>query len=371
MKIINSLKSENVKKFLLLSFLITIITIFILILISVISCNNKTTEIISKYEINGLKENLALEEIRHQINNNTYIYAGIILILYICITILFLTALAKNEKDIKKVRAYLKQISNQNYSFNFEDISESEMSNLQQEMYKIVLELKEKSENLAKDREALSNYLADISHQIRTPLMAITAMTDAIIENEASLDENTRRFIYKISNQINQINWLVNNLLKMTQLDTKLVEFDIQKVDVQTLVALAKDNLEIFLEEKNIELKYSLKENIIIEIDKKWMLEALENILKNCIEYSKPNSVIQIECEQNPLHTEIIIIDQGKGISKEGLPKIFDKFYKGRNASSNSFGIGLSLAKSIIERHNGEIKVKSEEGKGTTFLIRV
>ena len=99
------------------------------------------------------------------------------------------------------------------------------------------------------------------------------------------------------------------------------------------------------------------------------MIEALENIIKNCIEHSKENSKIEIECTNNPLYTEIQIKDEGSGISKEDLPKIFDKFYKGKNSSSNSFGIGLSLAKSIIENHNGEILVETEENKGTRFII--
>ena len=269
------------------------------------------------------------------------------------------------------MRVYLQEIANRNYSFDLDNISESEMSNLKEEIYKIILELKEKSENLADDRETLSNYLADISHQLRTPLMAITAMTDAIIENENNLDSDTRKFIYGISNQLNQINWLVNNLLKMAQLDTKSIVLNIEQTNLKELFDTIKDNFNIFLEEKNIEIIEHIDTNIIINIDKKWMIEAIENILKNCIEYSENNSTIKIKCNQNPLYTEISIEDHGKGIFKEDLPKIFDKFYKGKNSSSNSFGIGLSLAKSIIEGHNGEIAVKSDENRGTKFIIKL
>ena len=156
----------------------------------------------------------------------------------------------------------------------------------------------------------------------------------------------------------------------MAQLDTKSIALNLEQTNIKELFDNIKENLSIFLEEKNIEIVEHIDINTTINIDRKWMVEAIENILKNCIEYSSENSTIEIKCNQNPLYTEISIEDYGKGIIKEDLPKIFDKFYKGKNSSSNSFGIGLSLAKSIIERHNGEIAVESEEKKGTQFIIK-
>ncbi len=371
MKIIDSLKNKNVKKFLILSILTIILAIVILSIICIVMYNTGKAQILEKYNINDIAESFAFDEIDKQLYTNIYIATAIILAIFILITIYFLIALSKNEEEIKNMRVYLQEIANRNYSFDLDNISESEMSNLKEEIYKIILELKEKSENLADDRETLSNYLADISHQLRTPLMAITAMTDAIIENENNLDSDTRKFIYGISNQLNQINWLVNNLLKMAQLDTKSIVLNIEQTNLKELFDTIKDNFNIFLEEKNIEIIEHIDTNIIINIDKKWMIEAIENILKNCIEYSENNSTIKIKCNQNPLYTEISIEDHGKGIFKEDLPKIFDKFYKGKNSSSNSFGIGLSLAKSIIEGHNGEIAVKSDENRGTKFIIKL
>ena len=371
MKIIDSLKNKNVKKFLILSILTIILAIVILSIICIVMYNTGKAQILEKYNINDIAESFAFDEIDKQLYTNIYIATAIILAIFILITIYFLITLSKNEEEIKNMRVYLQEIANRNYSFELDNISESEMSNLKEEIYKIILELKEKSENLADDRETLSNYLADISHQLRTPLMAITAMTDAIIENENNLDSDTRKFIYGISNQLNQINWLVNNLLKMAQLDTKSIVLNIEQTNLKELFDTIKDNFNIFLEEKNIEIIEHIDTNIIINIDKKWMIEAIENILKNCIEYSENNSTIKIKCNQNPLYTEISIEDHGKGIFKEDLPKIFDKFYKGKNSSSNSFGIGLSLAKSIIEGHNGEIAVKSDENRGTKFIIKL
>ena len=192
MKIIDSLKNKNVKKFLILSILTIILAIVILSIICIVMYNTGKAQILEKYNINDIAESFAFDEIDKQLYTNIYIATAIILAIFILITIYFLIALSKNEEEIKNMRVYLQEIANRNYSFDLDNISESEMSNLKEEIYKIILELKEKSENLADDRETLSNYLADISHQLRTPLMAITAMTDAIIENENNLDSVLR-----------------------------------------------------------------------------------------------------------------------------------------------------------------------------------
>lgn len=371
MQIINSLKNKNIKKYLILSILTILIVNIIIISSMMLVFNNEKKNIINKYEVETLNQSFAINEINNKIYKYIYVLIGTNILTLFVITIYYLSSLNNNEKEVKNLRKYLQALYEKNYNVDIQNISESEFSNLKSEIYKIVLELKEKSENLAKDRETLSNYLADISHQIRTPLMAITAMTDAIIENEDNLDNDTKKFIFEISRQLNQINWLIDNLLKMAQLDTKTITMKEEQVDVKELFSTIQKNMSIFLEQKNQSLIINVNENINVCIDKKWMIEAIENILKNCIEHSKENSKIEIECIKNPLYTEIQIKDEGTGISKEDLPKIFDKFYKGKNSSSNSFGIGLSLAKSIIGNHNGEISVESEENKGSKFIIKL
>ena len=371
MQIINSIKNKNVKKYLIIS-IITIVIFTIAIYGTLYLVQQRNIEqVLTKYEVLNLSESFALEEIQNQTYSLFYLLTGAIFVIFLLIVLYFLLALNKNEKDTKIIRKYLNEIANSNYQFDIENMSESEMSNLKSEIYKIVLELKEKTENLAKDRETLSNYLADISHQIRTPLMAISSMVDAIIENESKLDENTRKFIYEISRQLNQINWLVDNLLKMAQLDTKTVIFNKESINLKALFEKIEKNMSVFLELKNQKLIMSIDENLQITVDTKWTMEAIENIIKNCIEHSTQDSKIEINAEQNPLYVQIQIKDYGTGINQKDLPRIFDKFYKGEGASKNSFGIGLSLAKSIIENQNGEIMVQSKEKAGTTFTIKL
>lgn len=371
MQIINSLKNKNVKRYLVLS-VITVLICTLLIYLAIIFLNqNIADKVITKFDVHNLRESLALEEINKNISTTMYIACGCVICTLIIIIMYFFLALNKNEKEIKQIRQYIKDISNRNYTIDLRSLSESEISNLKDDIYKIVLELKEKAENLTTDRENLSNYLADISHQIRTPLMAITSMVDAIIENENSLDNSTRKFIYEISRQLNQINWLVDNLLKMAKLDTKTVEFIRENIRLKEFINKIENNLSVFLELKNQRLITNINDDIEIFVDAKWLTEAIENIIKNCIEHSNEYSKIVVNASQNSIYTQIEIIDSGRGISKEDLPKIFDKFYKGKGASNNSFGIGLSLAKSIIENQNGEIQVESEEGKGTKFFIKL
>ena len=371
MKIINSLKNRNIKKYLVLSAISVLIIYLILFIVINLVFSNESTNILKKYNINDISESFAINELNKQYMNLYLVILLFLLILFILITIYFLKALNKNEDEVKQMRRYLEEISNKNYSFDINNISESEYSNLKEDIYKIVVNLKEKSDMLENDREVLSNYLADISHQLRTPLMAISASTDAIIENEQNLDASTRKFIYNISNQLNQLNWLVDSLLKMAKLDTKSVQFIKKDVNVYTLIKRIENNMSIFLEQKNIELKLDIYEKIYMYVDERWMMESLENILKNSIEYSRENSVIYINCIKNPLYTLLTIKDHGIGISKKDLPRIFDKFYKGKNSSKNSFGIGLCLSKSIIQNHNGEISVESKLNEGTKFLVKI
>ena len=300
MQIINSLKNKNIKKYLILSILTILIVNIIIISSMMLVFNNEKKNVINKYEVETLNQSFAINEINNKIYKYIYILIGTNILTLFLITIYYLFSLNNNEREVKNIRKYLQELYEKNYNVDIQNISESEFSNLKSEIYKIVLELKEKSENLANDRETLSNYLADISHQIRTPLMAITAMTDAIIENEDNLDNDTKKFIFEISSQLNQINWLVDNLLKMAQLDTKTITMKQEQIDVKELFSTIQKNMNIFLEQKNQSLIINVKENINVYIDKKWMIEAIENILKNCIEHSKENSKIEIECIKNP-----------------------------------------------------------------------
>ena len=183
-------------------------------------------------------------------------------------------------------------------------------------------------------------------------------------------EETKKQFTHEIRRQIEWMNWLILALLKLSRLDANVEEFHQEKISLEKLIQNVIQNLAIPIEIKNQNIIVDGKEDSHFEGDYKWQQEAVTNIVKNCIEHNKDGGNIFIKYEENNLYTKISIKDEGEGISKEDLRHIFERFYKGKNSSENSVGIGLALAKSIIEKNNGMITCKSEEGKGTEFVIK-
>ena len=229
--------------------------------------------------------------------------------------------------------------------------------------------LKKQESILKKDKEYLANAMSDISHQLKTPLTSISLMVDILEENPQMEEEKRKEFVQDISSQLNQINWLIISLLKLSKLDAGTVDFKQENINVKEIINEIKQNLSIWTEIRNQEIIILGEETEIIG-DKNWTIEAISNIIKNCLEHSSENEKVYITCKENALYTELIIQDKGKGITEKDLPHIFERFYKGKNSNKDSIGIGLALAKTIIEKENGTISVKSKINKGTTFNIK-
>ena len=323
-------------------------------------------ELAQKY---GITENDSAIVKLEEAKSNTIIYSSAVIgILILAIVVIWLVSRIIQKRKIDGITKYIREINNKNYELKIKENAEDELSNLRNELYKITLMLKEEAENSKKDKKFLAKSLSDISHQIKTPLTSISIMLDEIKDNE-NMDEETRqRFIFEISRQVEQISFLTIALLKLSKLDSGTVEFEKSKYRLDELVQNAIKNLEIPLEIKNQEVISSLKEAYIIG-DYKWTLEAITNIIKNCIEHTKENKKIYVEIRETNVYTELIIRDEGEGIEEKDLKHIFDRFYKGKNSSENSFGIGLSLSKSILEKQNASITCASRLNEGTTFKI--
>ena len=230
--------------------------------------------------------------------------------------------------------------------------------------------LKEESEISKKDKENLKMSVEDISHQLKTPLTSITIMLDNLKDNPNMEEKTKQKFIFEISKQVEWINWLVISMLKLSKLDANVVQFYDEKINLKKFIGEIIKNLEIPIEVKNQKIIIDGDENVSFIGDYKWQQEAITNIIKNCIEHNENNGTIYINYEENSLFTKITIRDEGEGIPKEELKHIFERFYKGKNSSENSVGIGLALAKNIIEKNNGMINCKSELDKGTEFVIK-
>ncbi len=324
---------------------------------------------LSKYGIEIDKIN-SIKLIENQMKTNLKLNILIIVLFSILWMTIIVLYLRKKDKKIKQITNYINQIKNKKYDLNIEENTEDELSNLKNELYKITIMLKEESEISKKDKENLKISVEDISHQLKTPLTSITIMLDNLKDNPNMEEKTKQKFIFEISKQVEWINWLVISMLKLSKLDANVVQFYDEKINLNKFIGEIIKNLEIPIEVKNQKIVIDGDENVSFIGDYKWQQEAITNIIKNCIEHNVNNGTIYINYEENSLFTKITIRDEGEGIPKEDLKHIFERFYKGKNSSENSVGIGLALAKNIIEKNNGMINCKSELDKGTEFVIK-
>ena len=339
-------------------------------IISMLNDENVSKEnVLSQYGIDISKDSAILtNDLLYR--NNVIMNLSIILIFSIIIIIVFVFYNKRQKNKIKEITNYIEQINNKNYALDIQDNNEDELSVLKNELYKITVMLKEQAENSAKDKINLKNSLEDISHQLKTPLTSITIMLDNILDSP-DMDLQTRNeFIKDIYREIANIKFLVQNLLILSKFDANTITFNENEEKLEDIIEEAKQNVASICDLKNIQIILEGKEDAKTTCDLKWQVEALTNILKNCAEHSNNNTKINVLYSENNMYSEIVIKDEGSGIDQKDLKHIFERFYKGKNSDKDSIGIGLSLAKTIIEKDNGFITVDSELGKGTKFNIK-
>ena len=328
--------------------------------------NNDINEILEKYSI----DNKILDGIENKKYSSIRYNILIILLGFVLYLLINIIHERKENKTIREITEYIKKINEKKYELKIEENTENELSKLKNELYKITVMLKEEAEESMDAKKTLKVAIEDISHQLKTPLTSMSIMLDNIIENPDMDNETRNLFIHEINRQIKWINWLILSLLKLAKLDSNTIEFEKNNINVQNLVNNVIKNLEIPIDIKEQKIIITGDKNTSFVGDYNWENEAITNVLKNCIEHTDKNKNIYIKFEENNFYTKIEIIDEGKGIDKEDLKHIFKRFYKGKNSSENSVGIGLALAKTIIEKDNGQIVCTSEVNKGTKFEIR-
>ena len=332
--------------------------------------NNETPEssVLEKY---GYTQDISyIKTLGEQIETNKKQNIALVIIFGTVSLGIYLIYVITQEKKIAEINEYIKQINNKNYILKIEENDNGELSKLRNELYKTTVLLKETAEISEKEKENLSTAIADISHQLKTPLTSIRIMLDNIQDDPDMEKEVREDFLREISKQIDWISSLVVSLLKIAKFDAGTIKMENNEINAKNLIDNIVSNLAILMELKNIEIITNVDEKATFIADYKWQQEALTNILKNAIEHSKQNSRIYITVENTNLFLKIIIKDEGSGIDKEDLKHIFQRFYKTKNSSENSIGIGLPLAKAIIEQSNGYIKVETKYGEGTSFEVK-
>ncbi|NYC48237.1 signal transduction histidine kinase [Clostridium beijerinckii] len=271
--------------------------------------------------------------------------------------------------ELEKLSGYLRRICNGEYSLDIRDNEEGELSILKNEIYKVTLMLSKQGELLKKEKMQLADAISDISHQLKTPLTSMRVMSDLLSNNDLE-SEKRIEFTNNIEMQLDRMQWLLTSLLKLSKIDAGTVSFKKDRVAVSELIRKSTEPLLIPIEIKNQTLVIEGGSNVSFIGDLYWTTEALINIIKNCIEHTGEDGRISIFFDENPLFTEIKILDNGSGIEKEDLPYIFKRFYKGKNAGEDSVGIGLAMAKTIVTSQNGDINVSSRKNEGTCFIIK-
>lgn len=333
-------------------------------IIEIINNEEDSEDILSKYGIDSITKN-------DKVNNKVRIISLIIIITFDSLIILIFYLYDKNKsKKIKEITKMISKINNRQFDININDFNEGELSILKNEISKTTIMLRQVADNSINDKLNLKDSLGDISHQLKTPLTSITIMIDNILDNP-DMDEKTRkRFLINIKREILNINFLVMSLLKLSKFDANVVKFNKESVYLKDIIIESIKNVSMIKELKNITIKVSGDDNIKLLCDFKWQVESITNILKNSIEHTSEYGTVEVNYSENKLYTRILIKDNGKGIDSDDLPHIFDRFYKGKNGSDDSFGIGLSLSKTIIEKEGGSITVKSTPNIGTIFTIK-
>ncbi len=281
------------------------------------------------------------------------------------LSLFLFTFLYRNRMENRRIRnlaEYLEQV-NSGKALILSSSGEDDFSKLEDEIYKTVTYLYQTKDQAVQAKNNFAENLSNIAHQIKTPITAISLASQRMKQNF----ENTA--LEQVEKQLLRLTYLEESLLILSRLDAGTLVLQKEKTDVFTLLVLAADNLEELFSGSGTSVEIPEQGEMLILADMDWTMEAIMNLMKNCIEHNK-GGIVHCSCAQNPLYTEILIWDKGKGFAKEDLPHIFERFYRGKDASEGGIGIGLALAKEIIERQNGTIRAKNRPEGGALFEIR-
>lgn len=295
------------------------------------------------------------------------ICAVLCLTLGIILTMIFAVVTKRRYKNLNDLNDYLSLVCKGIYDMNIDDNTEGELSILKNNLYKVITLLQSQNEYLKNDKLYLADSIADISHQLKTPLTSMMMMCE-LLENEEN-PEKRQEFVAVINNQLSKMKWLITNILKISKLDADATEFKREEVSISKVL---DDSLKPFVltaELKNIAIQNGAND-FVFNGDESWTVEAVSNIVKNCLEHTNDGGKIIISSDSTNLYNKLIISDNGCGIAEEDLPHIFERFYHGKNSSKESVGIGLALAKTVFEKENASVSVESEQGRGSVFEIR-
>lgn len=267
------------------------------------------------------------------------------------------------------VEASSREASSREASSGEPATGEDDFSRLEDEIYKTVTSLYQAKEAALRARNGFAENLSNIAHQIRTPITAISLSLQILEYDRARKASGAQAHLEQIQKQLQRLTHLEEALLLLSRIDAGALALQREEVDVFTLLTLAAENLQELLAASAVSLDIPEQGGMRILADLDWTMEAVMNLMKNCMEHGG-GGTIHCSYAQNPLYTEILIWDQGQGFAKEDMPHLFERFYRGQNAARGGIGIGLALAKEIIQRQNGTLRARNRPAGGALFEIR-
>lgn len=287
------------------------------------------------------------------------------------ILIIFSGQLSKIYKTLREYSLGADAVMNEDYDYSFDSLEEGDLAILGTQLDQMVRRLKLTVEALNAEKEKLRIFISQMTHQLKTPLASMKLMIELSLSDNID-PEKKREFLERSLAEQNKMEWLIQTLLDISRLEIGKVKLNMKDIELPELIKQTVQVLEPRWRKKNHQIIFSLPESFRFQCDPNWFGQALENILKNAIDYTPENGRIEIKLVENDAYMKLIFKDNGIGIEPEDLPFIFDKFYRGRKAliiNRNGTGIGLTLSKAIIERHDGEIRIKSIPGTGSEFIL--
>lgn len=328
---------------------------------------------------NGITDNTFYIKDMSDIRNvNIIVSTSIIGVMSVLFIICFCMYLRRRKKDIFELQDYMYKISRGNYELEINDNSEDELSSLKNSLYKIMVYMKEQADSARIKKVMLAQSVSDISHQLKTPLTSTQVLLDNLNDNP-DMDYSTRKkFIYEALNQVNGMSWMIVSMLKLSRIDAGVVEFNNENISINKIIEEAVGNLEVIAEIKNVNIEKNIdnrnedelnKSDIYIKGDYNWNREALQNIIKNAIEHSNDKGTVKINITDNDVYTAVYITNRGEKLSDKQQKQIFERYYSEAKYEDNSMGIGLPLAKAVIEKQGGYISVESDDEE-TVFIVK-
>ena len=324
-------------------------------------------EILEKYGFTNLETLEYLESVKKLEQILLGIYIMFFLALAIILIIYFIIIQRRRKKEIQKIDKYLFSLLQDNINVNLKDFQSGELETLQNDLMKVTSKLKNALDTSTKDRQELSKNLADISHQLKTPLTSLFVINEALQYKDIN-ETQKEEFIKKQEEILTHIETLITSLLKVSQIESGMITLKKETISLTNLLKEVYNQLELIIVSKNIKVTYNIPKNIKITGDAYWLREALSNIVKNACEHVEEKGSVTLTAKETPMFVELVVEDNGCGIKESDLLHIFERFYKS-SPNKNSIGIGLNLTKSILDKTNATIRVQSEENKYTKFTI--